>query len=85
MVPEETIPLLIEPNGVVIAPKSGALRIARDGYTMRPLEDAELMMKTLLVSRSDNKSPALSELVRGFMRRMKQLKIDDQMSLPIPV
>lgn len=85
MVPEETIPLLIEPNGVVIAPKSGALRIARDGYTMRPLEEAELKTNTLFVSRADNTSPALSELVRGFMRRMKQIKIHDQMSLPIPV
>ena len=85
MVPEETIPLLMEPNAVVITPKSGALRIARDGYTMRPLEEAELMMNTLLVSRADNTSPALSEFVRGFMRRMKQIKVHDQMSLPIPV
>lgn len=85
MVPEETIPLMMEPNGVVIVPKSGALRIARDGYTIRPLEEAELMMNTLLVSRADNKSPALSELVRGFMRRMKQIKVHDQMSLPIPI
>lgn len=69
MAPEETMPLLIEPDGVVICPKSGALRIARDGFTMRPLEEPELLMKTLLVSRADNKSPALSELVRGFMRR----------------
>lgn len=85
MVPEETIPLLAAPSGIVIAPKSGALRIARDGYTIRPLEDASLMMKTLLISRSDNTSPALSELVRGFMRKMNQTKIPDQMSLPIPV
>ena len=85
MVPEETIPLMMEPNGVVIAPKSGALRIARDGYTMRPLEEADLMMNTLFISRADNRSPALSELVRGFMRRMKQIKVDDQMSLPIPI
>lgn len=85
MVPEETIPLLMERNGVVITAKSGALRIARDGYTMRPFEEADLMMKTLLISRSDNTSPALSELVRGFMRKMKQIKINDQMSLPIPI
>jgi hypothetical protein len=85
MVPEETIPLLMEPNGVVIALKSGALRIARDGYTMRPLEETDLMMHTLFVCRADNTSPALRELVSGFMRRMKQIKIHDQMSLPIPV
>lgn len=85
MVPEETIPLLIAPLGIVIAPKSGAVRIARDGYTMRPIAEERLMTSTLLISRSDNASPALSELVRGFMRKMKQIKINDQMSLPIPV
>jgi hypothetical protein len=63
MVPEETIPFLLEPSGVVIAPKTGALRIARDGYTMRPLEEPDLTMSTLLISRSDNASSALSELV----------------------
>ncbi len=85
MVPEETIPLLMDPHGIVIAPKSGALRIARDGYTMRPIEEVRLMMTTILVSRSDNASPALSELVRGFARRIKQNKIHEQMSLPIPL
>lgn len=42
------------------------------------------MINTLLISKSDNASPALSELVRGFMRRMKQAEMQDQMSLPIP-
>jgi DNA-binding transcriptional LysR family regulator len=84
MVPEETTPLLIDPHGIVIAPKSGALRIAREGYTMRPIEEERLIMRTLLISRADNASPALSELFRGFMRRMKQNTIHDQMSLPIP-
>lgn len=83
MVPEETMPLLLEPDGIVIAPKSGALRIAREGFTMRPLDEPELRMNTLFVSRADNRSPALSELVRGFMRRMGHLKKSDQMSLPI--
>ena len=83
MVPEEALPLLIQPNGVVIVAKSGALRIARDNFTMRPLDEAALMMATLLVSRADNASPVLSELVRGFVRKMSQFHTDDQMSLPI--
>jgi DNA-binding transcriptional LysR family regulator len=37
---------LLDPGGIVIAPKSGALRIARDGLTMRPLDDARLRMRT---------------------------------------
>lgn len=85
MVPEEAVPLLNEPDGVVIVAKSGALRIARSGLTMRPLDETRLMMNTLLVARADNGSQVVSELVRSFMRRMSHLKIDDQMSLPIPV
>ncbi len=85
MIPEEAIPLLNEPGGVVIVGKSGALRIARAGLTMRPLDEVKLMMTTLLISRADNGSQVISELVRNFMRRMNHLKDDDQMSLPIPV
>jgi DNA-binding transcriptional LysR family regulator len=85
LVPEESLPLLIQPNGILIVPKSGALRIARDNFTMRPLDEPELMMATLLVSRADNTSRVLSELVRSFGRRMNHLHADDQMSLPIPV
>ena len=61
--------------------KSGALRIAREGLTMRPLADARLRMKTQLISRADNSSPAISELFRTFMRRLKQMRVDSQMSL----
>ena len=85
MVPEEAIPLMNGPNGVVIVAKSGALRIARDGLTMRPLEEAALRTSTLLISRSDNDSKALSELVRSFVRRLDQLVADEQMSLPLPI
>lgn len=83
MVPEECLPLLIDPGGIVIAPKSGALRIARDGLTMRPLDDIRLRVKTQLISRADNPSPAISELFRTFMRRLKQMRVDNQMSLPL--
>jgi DNA-binding transcriptional LysR family regulator len=83
MVPEEAIPLLSVPGGVVIVGKSAALRIARNGLTMRPLDETRLIMNTLLISRADNSSQVVSELVRGFMRRMNHLKVDDQMSLPI--
>ncbi len=84
MVPEEAIPLMSDPGGVVIVGKSAALRIARDDLTMRPLDETRLKMNTLLISRADNRSRVVSELVRNFMRRMNHLNIDDQMSLPIP-
>jgi DNA-binding transcriptional LysR family regulator len=83
MVPEEAIPLLNEPGGVVIVAKSGALRIARSGLTMRPIDEDRLMLTTTLISRADNRSRVVSELVRNFMRRMNHLNTDEQMSLPI--
>jgi hypothetical protein len=85
MVPEETFPLLTSPNGIVIAPKPGALRIARDAFTMRPLIEPRLNMKTLLISRADNSSPALSDLERSFMRKINNLTVESQLSLPISV
>lgn len=84
MVPEEAIPLMSDSGGVVIVGKSGALRIARDGLTMRPLEDLKLVASTLLISRSDNDSKAISEFVRSFMRRLNHHTADKQMSLPLP-
>jgi len=85
MVPEEAVPLMTQPGGAVIVGKSGALRIARDGLTMRPLQDEGLSASTLLISRADNDSKVLGELVRTFMRRINHLTIDEQMSLPLPV
>lgn len=84
MVPEDAIPLLSDPGTLVIVGKSGALRIARDGLTMRPLEEQALVAKTLLISRADNDSKIVSELVRGFMRRLKSITADEQLSLPLP-
>lgn len=83
MVPEECLPLLLDPGGIVIVPKSGALRIARGGLTMRPLDDPRLVLNTRLVSRMDNSSPAIGELFRTFVRRLKHQRIDSQMSLPL--
>jgi hypothetical protein len=68
----------------VIVAKSGALRIARDGLTMRPLEEDSLLTSTLLICRADNESKVLSEFVRSVMRRINHFKVDEQMSLPLP-
>jgi DNA-binding transcriptional LysR family regulator len=83
MAPEESIPLMSVPGAVVFAAKSGALRIARAGLTMRPLEDGSLVTRTQIVCRSDNDSKALSELVRSFVRRLDHYTVDEQMSLPL--
>jgi DNA-binding transcriptional LysR family regulator len=83
MIPEEAIPLMNGPGSVVIVGKSGALRIARGGLTMRPLQEPDLITRTLLVSRIDNDSKVLSELIRSFMLRIKRMTNDNQLSLPL--
>jgi hypothetical protein len=57
-------------QGVAFVVKSGAIRIARDGITVRPLAEDALMLKTYLASRADERSKVVSELVRSFMRKL---------------
>ena len=63
-------PFIANDGAVAFVVKSGAIRIARDGVTVRPLAEAELLLKTYLVSRADEKSRVVSELVRAFMRKL---------------
>jgi hypothetical protein len=51
--------------------KSGAIRIARDGITVRPLAEDSLILRTYLASRAEEKSKVVSELVRAFMRKLE--------------
>lgn len=69
-VPEEAFPFLAEGSCVAFLVKSGALRVARNGVTVRPLAEPSLSLKTYLASRADNDSQVVSELVKAFMRRV---------------
>jgi DNA-binding transcriptional LysR family regulator len=70
VVPEDAYPSVMDDGGVAFVVKSGAIRIARDGITVRPLAENALMLKTYLVSRADERSKVVSELVRAFMRKL---------------
>jgi DNA-binding transcriptional LysR family regulator len=72
-VPEEAFPFVAEDSCVAFLVKAGALRIARNGVTVRPLAEASLSLKTYLVSRADNQSKVVSEVVRAFMRKVSDL------------
>ena len=74
LAPEEAFQPVVERNGVAILTRSAALRIARDGVTMRPLAEPRLMLKTYLASRSDNESKPVGEMVRGFGRKLRVLQ-----------
>ena len=70
VVPEDAYPFIVDGESVAFVVKAGAIQIARDGITVRPLAEDALMLKTYLASHADEKSKILSELVRAFMRKL---------------
>jgi DNA-binding transcriptional LysR family regulator len=65
--PEEAFPFVADSSCLAFFVKAGALVMARNGITVRPLAEKTLFLKTYLASRADNKSKIASELARTFM------------------
>lgn len=80
--PEEAYHFVAESNGVALLTKAGALRIAGEGVTIRPLQEDQLVLRTYLAARSDNSSKIVSEMVRAFGRKLGDIERFTQMSLP---
>jgi len=68
--PEEAYPFVVNGSSVAFLVKAGALIMARDGLTVRPLHEAGLSLKTYLASRVDNDSKLVSQLTRAFVREL---------------
>jgi DNA-binding transcriptional LysR family regulator len=81
--PEEAFPFVVDGSAVAFVVKAGALRIARNGVTVRPLDEPSLRLKTCLVCRADDESKIASEFVRAYMRKMPDKKKYQQLPLPI--
>jgi DNA-binding transcriptional LysR family regulator len=79
--PEETFPYVADGSSLAFLVKAGALVMARNGITVRPLAEQALTLKTYLASRADNKSKVASELVRAFMTRIGDLNGNGRRSL----
>ena len=82
--PEEAFPSVAEGSWIAFVVKAAALRIARDGVTVRPLAEDSLSLKTYLISRSDNQSKAVSALVRSFMRQLESMQVGRQRKIAVP-
>jgi hypothetical protein len=68
----EQAPFLIHRYGAVgFLTRIGAWRIARDGLTMRPLAEDELVLKTAIVTRVDDRRFLTSQFVRAAMRKLQ--------------
>jgi DNA-binding transcriptional LysR family regulator len=81
--PEEAFPFVADGSAIAFAVKASALLMARNGVTVRPLNEASLQLKTCLVGRTDDDSKLASEFVRAYMRKMSDKKKHQQLSLPI--
>jgi hypothetical protein len=81
--PEEAFPFVADGSAVAIVLKMGALLLARNGVTVRPLNEPALRVKTCLVCRADDDSKVASEFVRAYMRKMPDKKGPRQLPLPI--
>jgi DNA-binding transcriptional LysR family regulator len=79
--PEEAFPYVADGSSLAFLVKAGALVLARNGITVRPLVEQALCLRTYLASRSDNKSKVASELVRAFMTRIGDLNGNGQRNL----
>lgn len=81
--PEEAFPFVADGSAVAFVVKAGALRLAQNGVTVRPLSESSLRLKTCLVCRADDESKIASEFVRAYMRKMPDKKRHQQLPLPI--
>jgi DNA-binding transcriptional LysR family regulator len=82
--PEEAFPFVADGSAIAFVVKPGALLMARNGVTVRPLLNEDLQLKTFLVSRADNDSKVASELVRAYMRKFSEVKRHTQLTLSMP-
>jgi DNA-binding transcriptional LysR family regulator len=81
--PEEAFPFVADGSAVAVVVKAGALLMARNGVTVRPLNESSLKLKTCLLCRADDDSKIASEFVRAYMRKMPDKKKHQQLPLPI--
>jgi hypothetical protein len=74
--------LVFKTGGAAVLEKHDAWRVAMDGLTMRPLDEAGITMRTVLAVRNDA-SRLVNELVRGTVGKLKRLSAPSQGTLPL--
>jgi hypothetical protein len=69
---EKAAHFLAHQNGIAFLTQYGAWRVARNGLAMRPLVDAKLQSRTLLVTRAGDQTRLVSEFVRATVRKLER-------------
>jgi DNA-binding transcriptional LysR family regulator len=81
MTPEDASQFVLRGFGVAVLTQAGAWRIAHNGITIRPLCVDGLRLETRLACRSDSQRRVVSEVLRGFVRRLKERTNVNQLRL----
>jgi DNA-binding transcriptional LysR family regulator len=81
--PEEASELVREHRGLAFLPRAAAWRIARDGLTVRPLEEDRLRLLTSLAVHVDNRSRMVNEFVKAAGRKLGGIDQRNQRRLPL--
>jgi len=82
--PEEAF-AFVKGSYLAFVVKAGAIRVARNGVTARPLAEEALTLKMYLVSLADNRSKVTGELVRTFMKKLSGVERASQVKLRLSV
>lgn len=80
--PEEAFPFMTNRHAITFVSKAGALRICRNGITVRPLQEPSFLIGTYLMSRADNASPVASAVARGFMAQLSEARNKHPSTMP---
>ena len=83
MTAEEAFPFIARGRCLAFLTRSGALRIARETMTIRPLMEESLLLRTYIIARADNKSKIVSEFMRTFVKKLSHYNTVKQLQLPI--
>ena len=80
---EEACHMVNEGLGVAFMTLAGARHIVNSDVAVLPIDDPELKVDVCLASRAENRSKLVSEFARAFVKRMSQVSLPPQMTLPI--
>jgi DNA-binding transcriptional LysR family regulator len=82
---EEAAYLVAKHEGIAFLNRTSAWRVARNGLTMRPIDEPGIVVKTTLITRWDDRTRLTSEYVRSAMRKLQRKSDANQQTLPLAV
>ncbi|MDQ2835449.1 MAG: LysR substrate-binding domain-containing protein [Acidobacteriota bacterium] len=80
---DEAAHLIVQLDAVAFLTKIGAWRIATGSLTIRPLTEAEILLRTTIVTRAEDTSRLTSEFVRAAVKQIEKTTKAQQRHLPL--